>query len=310
MESALLSLLSCKCGGKFVPDPPISADSADIEEGFLSCACGVRIPVRGGIPRFVPADNEVESFSFQWLKFRRTQLDREDSRESEETFFAKTLFQPGELRGKTILDAGCGMGRFLDVASKHGAACVGVDLSFAVEAAHENLGDRPNVHIIQADLRELPFPDASFDFIYSIGVLHHTPDCRTSFLSLLRLLKPGGKIAIWLYHLEAYRFSRSERYRRLTTRLPPRFLHALCHVAVPYYYLTRIPRLGARFYNLLPISVHPGWRWRILDTFDWYSPKYQSKHTFPEVFGWFREAGLIDIEIADPAVTVCGRKPA
>jgi SAM-dependent methyltransferase len=309
MKSALLSLLSCKCGGKFVPEPPLSAGAAEIGEGFLSCACGARIPVCSGIPRFVPADFEVESFSFQWLKHRRTQLDRKDSKESEETFFPKTLFRPGELQGKTVLDAGCGMGRFLDVVSKHGAVSVGVDLSFAVEAAHENLGDRRNVHILQADLRELPFADASFDFIYSIGVLHHTPDCRASFLSLVRLLKPGGKISIWLYHREAYRFSMSERYRRLTTRLPPRFLYALCHVAVPYYYLTRIPKLGDRFYNLLPVSKHPNWRCRILDTFDWYSPKYQSKHTFPEVYGWFRDAGLIDIEIAEPAVTVRGRKP-
>ena len=214
------------------------------------------------------------------------------------------------VRGKNVQDAGCGMGRFLDVASRHGAVSVGADLSFAVEAAHENLRDRPNVHILQADLRELPFPDASFDFIYSIGVLHHTPDCRASFLSLLRLLKPGGRIAVWLYSLEAYRFSRSERYRRVSTRLSPRVLYALSHIAVPYYFLTRIPVLGTRLYNLIPISVHPYWRWRVLDTFDWYSPKYQSKHTFPEVHGWFREAGLTEIAIADPAVTVCGRKPA
>lgn len=310
MKLPLLSFLSCKCGRRFVADPPVPGDSARLEEGFLSCACGVRFPVRGGVPRFVPVDFEVESFSFQWLKHRRTQLDSGGSKESERTFFAKTLFRPEELRGKSVLDAGCGMGRFLDIASKHCAMSVGVDLSFAVEAAHENLRERPNVHVLQADLRDLPFPDSSFDFIYSIGVLHHTPDCRASFLSLLRLLKPGGKIAIWLYSLEAYRFSRSERYRRLTTRLPPRILYGLCSVAVPYYYLTRMPWLGSRFYNLLPISLHPDRRWRQLDTFDWYSPKYQSKHTFPEVYGWFRGAGLADIEMAEPAVTVCGRKPA
>lgn len=309
MKPSLLPMLVCRCGGEFLPEPSFSGEDTALMEGGLRCPCGVFVPVRGGVPRFVPADFEVSSFSFQWLRHRRTQLDSDVSRESEKNFFAKTLFSPEEIAGKKVLDAGCGTGRFMDVALRNGALCVGIDLSFAVEAAYENLGSHPDAHILQADLRTLPFGDRFFDFIYSIGVLHHTPDCRASFLSLVRLLKPGGRISIWVYSLDAFRSSMSDHYRRVTNRLPPRFLYALCHVAVPYYYLTRIPIIGSSLYRILPISLHPLWRWRVLDTFDWYSPRYQSKHTYPEVFEWFREAGLTDVEIADPPVTVSGRKP-
>lgn len=310
MKFAILPLLSCKCSGKFIPDPPFADDGVEMEEGALTCVCGTSIPVRRGIPRFVSSDEEMGTFSFQWLRHRRTQFDSETSKESEQEFFAKTLFSREELQGKTILDAGCGTGRFLDISLRCGAVGVGADLSYAVDAAYENLGRRPCAHIIQADLRDLPFPDVSFDYIYSIGVLHHTPDCRASFHSLVRLLKPGGRISVWLYHLDAYRNAKSDTYRRFTTRLPIPLLYALCHVAVPYYYLTRIPVLGSRFYRWLPVSLHPSWRWRILNTFDWYSPKYQSKHTFSEVAEWFEEAGLTGIRTSEPAVTATGVKPA
>jgi len=55
-------------------------------------------------------------------------------------------------------------------------------------------------------------------------------------------------------------------------------------------------------------SSDPRFQWRVLDSFDWYSPVYQSKHTYPEVVRWFREAGLRDIVPLDDEVAVAGRK--
>src|SRR5208337_3717658 len=69
----------------------------------------------------------------------------------------------------------CGMGRFADVATRWGAHVVGIDLSLAAEVAARNLAGR-KATILQADVFHLPFVPESFDFIYSIGVLHHTPD--------------------------------------------------------------------------------------------------------------------------------------
>lgn len=275
----------------------------------IACACGRRVPVVRGIPRFVPDDQYVGSFSFEWRTHAQTQLDGDESRESEEAFREKTGLTPEDVRGKRVLDVGCGMGRFSDVVSRWGGNVVSIDLSLAVESAFANLGQRGNVRVLQADVFQLPFAAASFDIVFSMGVLHHTPDCKRAFQSILPLVKPGGTVAIWVYgHVGAFRHF-SDFYRRFTTRLPHGLLHQLCRLSVPLYHLYRIPLLGRPFQTVFPISMHPKARWRVLDTFDWYAPRYQSHHTYPEVFRWFKEAGLADIDVLDFPVALRGTRP-
>jgi hypothetical protein len=85
-------------------------------------------------------------------------------------------------------------------------------------------------------------------------------------------------------------------------------LYALSYLAVPLYFIYKIPILGHVLRNLFPISMRPEPRWRILDTFDWYSPKYQWKHNYPEVFNWFAMNGLQVTHLGNPPVGVTGRK--
>ncbi len=287
--------------------------------GRLSCAnCARRFPRVNGVVCFVEAQDYAGSFGFQWHRYARTQLDDVHSHESERTLRRKTGFTPVELSGKLVLDVGCGMGRFAEVASRWGARVVGVDLSQAAAVAANNLAGRENVTFLQADLFSLPFAPESFDCIYSIGVLHHTPNCEKAFRSLLPFLKPGGRIAIWLYSGYNKWYRLSDFYRKLTSRLPNHWLLTLCHVAVPLYpvhrLLRRIPILGrllsALLSYLLPVSLHPKRDWRVLDTFDWYSPKYQSKHTYEEVFGWFESECLDSVRVLREPVALQGRKPS
>lgn len=290
---------------------------AERDAGLSCSGCARQYPRVNGAFRFVDAEAYAGTFGFQWNKYARTQLDTEQSHESENTFRRKTGFTPGDLRGKLVLDVGCGMGRFAEVASRLGAQVVGIDLSAAAEVAARNLADRDSVTIFQADVFSLPFAPESFDCIYSIGVLHHTPSCERAFKCLPALLKPGGSIAIWLYsgYNKWYRFS--DLYRRITHRLPPQLLHGLCELAAPLYYVHRglraVPVLGrpasGLLAHLLPMSLNPKRDWRVLDTFDWYSPKYQSKHTYEEVFRWFESCGLDHLRVLDEPVAVQGRRP-
>ena len=278
--------------------------------GAVACAgCGRVARMEGGIPRFVATDGYTDSFSFEWLRYRQTQLDAAQGGESERTFRAKTGWTPDDVKGRLILDAGCGMGRFAEVVSRWGGRVVAVDLSRAVDAAQENLAGRDHVLVCQADLRELPFPDGCFDLIYSIGVLHHTPNCEQVFRGLIRYLAPGGTIAVWLYANDGgVWIAFSDFYRRFTTKLPSRMLHALAHLAVPAYYFYQIPVLGRMLWTIVPMSMHPRPAWRVLDTFDWYSPRYQSKHTDAEVISWFQAEGLVDIKPLGMPVAVSGVK--
>jgi SAM-dependent methyltransferase len=290
---------------------PAGGEALRLADDGAHSSTGLVAPRAGGLLRFVDSDSYAESFGKEWNWFDETQLDRPELQqtESRETFAAKTGFTPEMLEGKTVLDVGCGMGRFAEVASAWGARVVGVDLSVAAEAAQRNLGDRPNTAFLQADVFKLPLRPESFDFIYSIGVLHHTPNTRAAFEQLPRLLKPGGRIVIWVYTSEwKIGYAVSDLLRRYTSKMDDERLLKLCRGAAPLgaFYRTRF---GRYLSPLLPVSHHPDPEWRVLDTFDWYAPTYQWKHDSPEVEGWFKAAGLEDIRRHEVQVSVSGRRP-
>lgn len=324
MKRSLIELLVCpRCRDERWEIIAQEESGEEILTGEVRCACGRAWPIVRGILRTVPDDAYVGSFSFQWQLHRRTQLDTVDRRDSYNNFLVKTGVDPQDFSGRRVLDVGVGTGRYADVVQRAGAEVVGIDLSLAVETAMANVGGRPAAHVVQADCFNLPFAPESFDLIYSVGVLHHTPDCRRAFLSLIPYLKPGGTIAVWVYSAHHHApGSVKERVnlatRAITSRLPNRLLYFLCLLELPLYFLRKIPGFDQALHLLLPGAIYhaipPSNRKRrvtehILDLFDWYSPKYQSKHEFPEVFGWFEEAGLERIRVLPYHVSVCGRKP-
>ena len=284
--------------------------------GLVCSGCERQYPLQNGVIRFVDAQHYAGSFGFQWQLYARTQLDDASSQRSERAFRRRTGFRPEDLRGKLVLDVGCGMGRFAEVATRWGAHVVGIDLSLASEVAAKNLADR-TATIFQADVFRLPFAAKSFDYIYSIGVLHHTPDCEQAFKGLPKLLKPGGKVAIWLYSAYNPWYRMSDVYRNVTKRMKPQTLHKFCRLVVPLYGLhwglKKIPIVGKPASSslawLVPMSHNENATWRVLDTFDWYSPWYQSKHTYEEVFRWFEDCGLQNLKVIEQPIAVQGTRP-
>jgi 2-polyprenyl-3-methyl-5-hydroxy-6-metoxy-1,4-benzoquinol methylase len=267
--------------------------------------------------RFVDQQHYAGSFGFQWLKHDKTQLDDASANRSEIDFIDKTGLTRKDLEGKLVLDVGCGMGRYAEVVSRWGARVVGIDLSAAVEAAARNLEGSPAT-VFQADVFSLPFAEQSFDYIYSLGVLHHTPDCEAAFKKLPRLIKPGAGVAIWLYSAYNKWYRLSDIYRSATRRTPPKLLHWLCYGTIPLYgihkVMRKVPLVGKPMSGILrfliPMSFNEDPQWRVLDTFDWYSPWYQSKHTYEEVFRWFEDSGMEDLHVGGVPVSVRGRRSA
>ena len=103
------------------------------------------------------------------------------------------------MKDQWILDAGCGSGRFAEISVVSEANVIAIDYSNAVDACYQNLHKYKNLHIIQADIYNLPFKDNFFDRIYSLGVLQHTPDVKKSFFELVKKTSKGGYICFDFY---------------------------------------------------------------------------------------------------------------
>ncbi|HEY3821375.1 MAG TPA: methyltransferase domain-containing protein [Polyangiaceae bacterium] len=286
-----------------------SQSGDEVETGKLVASSGRTYRVHGGIPRFVPDDDYAGSFSFEWLTHARTQLDSERSDESMRVFLRDTGFDEVLVRGAKVLDAGVGSGRFADVALRLGAAQVyGLDLSRAVESAWQNLGADDRFGVVQANIFAPPFSDESFDLVFSIGVLHHTPAPRLAFERLVRLLRPGGRIAIFVYPDTPTNIV-SDAIRRVTTRMEPSQLYRMVGKVQPLLDAISSRAAGRLALRWLPRSGDPRPDWRVLDTFDWYSPKYQFRYrNHEEICEWFTSAGLVDVRPLPFDICVQGRK--
>ena len=110
--------------------------------------------------------------------------------------------------GMKVLEIGCGLGTDGAQFAKAGAYYTGVDLTeAAVELARKRfeLFNLPG-KFKTADAENLEFADASFDLVYSHGVLHHTPDTDRAVKEIHRVLRPGGRAVIMLYHRDSYNY--------------------------------------------------------------------------------------------------------
>lgn len=246
-------------------------------------------------------DRTKAAYEVQWNRFRIVRPE-----EDRATFHNRTGLGLETLDGKTVLDAGCGMGRYLRVAAEDGARVIGLDLSWSLSAARDLTGGLEHVSLVRGDLLRPPLAEGSFDHIYSLGVLDHTPDPKRAFLELAKLLRPGGRIVIWVYPRERPALEAiMNAHRAISTRLPVGWNLALSRWMGPIGGWKRKlmgsrNRLVARsgvLLNLMTIgvSMHPDPEVRVCDTLDWYAPRFLSRHTFEEVASWFAEAGLEDV---------------
>lgn len=298
------------------------AERARPEEVLDCSSCGARFPVVNGIPRFVPVEDDyAKNFGAQWHTFRTVQVDRLSGHDlSTSGFYEDTGWSPEWLRGKLVLDAGAGAGRYVDVMAEAGAKVIACDLSLAVDACRANMDDPLNaspgrgpVEIIQADLQNLPLKERSFDAVHCKGVIQHTADPAAVMRALARFVKPGGQLFYNFYEVDP--FTRFQVFKYFMRRWTPHwsdtrlngFCRFLCTLFfVPSLIMARIPVV--RFFNrFLPIcSVHPpGMSLRmqyvmtLLNTIDWYGPTYEQRQYHEQVAALLKEAGMTEVR-SDP----------
>ena len=318
MKQQLLQFLSCpECAAPIQLATTTLNEGEEIIEGELVCrSCAGRWPVVRGIPRFATfrsVDDEkaatAASFGWQWQHF--TQADEK----YEQQFLGWIAPVTAEFfKDKLVLEGGCGKGRHTQLAAGWGAReVIGIDLSDAVETAFMNTRSLPNAHIIQADIYNLPLP-RTFDYAFSVGVLHHLPNPRGGFISLASKVKCAGHLSAWVYGAEKNEWITcwvNPLRERFTSRINPRVLLHLSKLPALAVYaatklvygpLNRSPRGAAiarhLFYNdYLSSIAHFGWREQHTIVFDHLvapTSHYISREEFQE---WWNAIGTTEVTI-------------
>ena len=311
MKQAFLEILRCPECSSQLSLQDFSKDNEEIENGMLVCRNPEHTyPVINHIPRFVPKENYSANFGFQWNLFKKTQLDSHSGLPiSRDRFLNYSGWSPEELKGKLVLDMGCGAGRFAEIALSYGARVVAVDYSNAVESCRQNLAHCPHLEVTQADIYHLPFEHRVFDYVYCFGVLQHTPCPKKAFMILPDQLKPKGKLAVDIYpKLLGNIFWPKYWLRPLTRRIPNKYLfpavQRMVRMLLPIsLYIGRIPLIGqklkyaipvANYDKVYPLSKQQLEEWSVLDTFDMLSPAYDRPQNPKTLRSWFKEACMND----------------
>ncbi|MFQ5852944.1 MAG: class I SAM-dependent methyltransferase, partial [Candidatus Binatia bacterium] len=148
--------------------------------------------------------------------------------------FMRDLIGFERFAGQRLLEVGCGLGTDLRQFAASGARVIGLDLSAqsVFLARRHFILFSTEGSFLQGDCENLPFANASFDVVYSFGVLHHTPDTQAAIDECFRVLKPGGKFIVMLYNRRSWHVV-VEPYLRAAKRwlsrqsLPPDFADPL-----------------------------------------------------------------------------------
>lgn len=147
--------------------------------------------------QFVAAARDEQDFYAQYRRFRY-----------ETEWHIPEFVNFAAMRGRRVLEIGCGNGADGVMFAQAGADYTGVDLTEAAVAAtrkHFAVLNLPGDFRL-ANAERLDFPDASFDVVYSYGVLHHTPDPARAIREVHRVLRPGGRALVMLYHRHSFNY--------------------------------------------------------------------------------------------------------
>lgn len=261
-------------------------------------------------PRIENVDPKtVEGFGDEWTRFDQTGMLEEDAAQLFESYFS--IF-PWETLSKDAVgfDLGCGSGRWAKLVSPRVGKLHCIDPSSAIEIARKNLSSQANCEFHNAGVDNIPLPDKSMDFGYSLGVLHHIPDTRAALAACVSKIKPGAPFLLYLYYSFDNRplwfriiWKISEGIRKVVSRLPHGMRYRVSQLiaALVYWPLARTAKLleilGLNVSNV-PLSAYRDRGFYVMrtDALDRFGTRLEQRFTKIEIKQMMESSGLENIK--------------
>jgi ubiquinone/menaquinone biosynthesis C-methylase UbiE len=260
------------------------------------------------------ADQKViDDFGAEWARFDQTGLSDSEHQQLFADYFSVFPWQalPPNAQG---IDVGCGSGRWAKLCAPQVGHLHLVDpAAAALNVAKHKLRDNKNVSFHHADVAHLPGPDGSYDFAYSLGVLHHVPDTARAIQSVAAKLKPGAPFLIYLYYALDNRpawfralWQVSNAVRNAVAAAPQGVKHVLCEViaAAVYWPLARLAKVAGALG--LPVHHFPLHFYRHLsyytmrtDALDRFGTTLEQRFTRVQIKAMLEQAGFGDVVFRD-----------
>ncbi|MEO8721662.1 MAG: class I SAM-dependent methyltransferase [Ginsengibacter sp.] len=265
----------------------------------------------------------VDEFGDEWLKF--FEHDDDLIRKGGEEYF-DILNENMINRHTYLLDVGCGTGRWTKYLASKVGFIEAVDPSDAIFAADKLLAKIENVRLSKASIETLPFPDETFDFVMSIGVLHHIPNTRKALNDCVKKVKKGGYFFTYLYYnidgrgpLYKSLFQLSNLLRKGVSRLPANIKHFVCDVFAIIFYMPFI--LLGRLFNFfgcrnlakrMPLQGYQNRSFFMIrnDALDRFGTRLEQRFSANEIIEMMEGAGLTEVVMSSgiPYYHAVGKK--
>jgi ubiquinone/menaquinone biosynthesis C-methylase UbiE len=257
----------------------------------------------------------VEDFGREWAAFGEGASSEAELRREFESYFRTFPWDslPSAAEG---VDVGCGSGRWARfVARRVGLLHCADPSAQALGVAARNLGEQRNVRLHRASANDLPLPDGSLDFAYSIGVLHAIPDPQSALSACARKLRRGAPFLVYTYYAVVetrpwwFRgvWRVAEAARRIVSRFPFRLKLWLTTgiAAVVYWPLGRLSRLLERLgldVSNVPLSAYRlrSFYFMRTDALDRFGTRRERRFTSSELRQMMEAAGLERVTIEGP----------
>lgn len=256
----------------------------------------------------------VDSFGEEWSTFHHFEEDEIAKIGSEYFDIVSSEIVSPESK---VLDVGCGSGRWSKYLLDHYKAqhIDAIDPSDAIFVASKILENYPNVRLSKCSADTLPFPDNSFDFVMSVGVLHHLPDTAKAIQSCVQKIKPDGYLYLYLYYNLDNRgygykalFQLVTGLRRIISALPNPLKKASCEILAllayaPLVYLGKgLRKLGGKgLAEKLPLSYYQNKSYYIIrnDALDRFGTKIEHRFSRKQIQAMLQNTGLANIRFSD-----------